>query len=76
MRWAHMSLARLKDALNRAVTRRLLTVNVASEVHIPLKARKAERKTKAVVMPWNATEVGAFITAMKGTACTRRCCCP
>ncbi len=61
-----MSLARLKDALNRAVTRRLVTVNVASEVHIPLKARKVERKTKAVVMPWNATEVGAFITAMKG----------
>ncbi|MET9559974.1 MULTISPECIES: tyrosine-type recombinase/integrase [Streptomyces] len=61
-----MSLARLKDALNRAVTRRLVTVNVASEVHIPLKARKAERKTKAVVQPWNATEVGAFIGAMKG----------
>ncbi|WP_242643596.1 hypothetical protein [Streptomyces laculatispora] len=66
-----MSLARLKDALNRAVTRRVVTVNVASEVHIPLKARKAERKTKAVVMPWNAAEVGAFITAMRGTACTR-----
>ena len=61
-----MSLGRLKDALNRAVTRRLVTVNVASEVHIPLKARKAERKTKAVVQPWNATEVGAFMTAMKG----------
>jgi integrase len=61
-----MSLARLKDALNRAVTRRLVTVNVASEVHIPLKARKAERKTKAVVQPWNATEVGAFVAAMKG----------
>ncbi|WP_406385028.1 tyrosine-type recombinase/integrase [Streptomyces sp. NBC_01618] len=61
-----MSLARLKEALNRAVTRRLVTVNVASEVHIPLKARKAERKTKAVVTPWNASEVGAFITAMKG----------
>ncbi|MEV5886306.1 hypothetical protein AB0L74_26925 [Streptomyces sp. NPDC052020] len=60
-----MSLAR-KDALNRAVTRRLVTVNVASEVHIPLKARKAERKTKPVVQPWNATEVGAFVAAMKG----------
>ncbi|MFJ8464029.1 site-specific integrase [Streptomyces swartbergensis] len=61
-----MSLARLKDALNRALTRRLVTVNVASEVHIPLKARKAERKTKTVVQPWNATEVGAFVGAMKG----------
>ncbi|MDT0616513.1 Arm DNA-binding domain-containing protein [Streptomyces lancefieldiae] len=44
-----MSLARLKDALNRAVTRGLVTVNVASEVHIPLKARKAERKTNLAV---------------------------
>ncbi|MFF5533438.1 tyrosine-type recombinase/integrase [Streptomyces cinerochromogenes] len=61
-----MSLARLKDALNRAVTRGLVTVNVGSEVHIPLKARKAERKTKAVVQPWNASEVGAFVAAMKG----------
>jgi integrase len=60
-----MSLARLKDALNRAVTRGLVTVNVASEVHIPLKARKAERKTKAVVQPWNASEVGAFVAVMK-----------
>jgi integrase len=60
-----MSLARLKDALNRAVTRGLVTVNVASEVHIPLKARKAERKTKEVVQPWNASEVGAFVVATK-----------
>ncbi|MCF3960092.1 tyrosine-type recombinase/integrase [Streptomyces fuscigenes] len=61
-----MSLARLKEALNRAVTRRLLTVNVASEVHIPLKARKAERKAKRVVPPWTAAEVGDFVAAMKG----------
>ncbi|MEU0992907.1 hypothetical protein [Streptomyces olivaceus] len=60
-----MSLARLEDALNRAVTRGLVTVNVASEVHIPLKARKTERKTKEVVQPWNASEVGAFVAAMK-----------
>lgn len=61
-----MSLARLKEVLNRAVTRRLVAVNVASEVHIPLKARKAERKTKTVVAPWNAAEVSAFVLAMKG----------
>ncbi|MFD0318218.1 hypothetical protein [Streptomyces flavalbus] len=60
-----MSLARLKEALNRAVTRGLVTVDVASEVHIPLKARKAERKTKEVVQPRNASEVGAFVAAMK-----------
>jgi integrase len=61
-----MSLARLKEVLNRAVTRRLVAVNIASEVHIPLKARKAERKTKTVVAPWNAAEVSAFVLAIKG----------
>ncbi len=42
-----------------------MIVKVASEVHIPLKARKAERKTKEVVQPWNASEVGAFVVAMR-----------
>ncbi|MGW4025212.1 hypothetical protein [Streptomyces sp. NPDC005009] len=51
--------------LNRAVTRGLVTVDVTGEVRIPLKARKAERKTKEVVQPWNASEVGAFVAAMK-----------
>ncbi|WP_306416629.1 MULTISPECIES: molybdopterin dinucleotide binding domain-containing protein [unclassified Streptomyces] len=29
-------------------------------------ARKAERKTKEVVQPWNSSEVGSFVAAMKG----------
>lgn len=29
------------------------------------KARKVERKTKEVAQPWNASEVGAFVAAMK-----------
>jgi hypothetical protein len=47
-----MSLARLKDALDRAVTRRLVTVNVAQHVTIPRRARREERKKKEEVKPW------------------------
>ena len=52
--------------LNRVATRGLVTVNVASEANVPRKARKAERKTKEVVQPWNASEVGAFVATTKG----------
>jgi integrase len=60
-----MSLARLKEALNRAVARRLVTVNVAREVTIPRKARKAERSAKALVQPWNVEEVHSFVRAVE-----------
>jgi integrase len=56
-----MSLARLKDALNRAVTRRLVPMNVAQHVTIPRRARKAERKNKQEVKPWNVLEVQTFV---------------
>ncbi|WP_242435739.1 site-specific integrase [Streptomyces sp. Root369] len=61
-----MSLARLKDALNRAVTRRLVTMNVAQHVTIPRRARKEERKKKEEVKPWNVQEVQAFVQGIKG----------
>jgi integrase len=60
-----MSLARLKDALNRAVTRRMLAVNVAQHVEIPRRARKEERKKKQEVRPWNVQEVQKFINGVK-----------
>jgi integrase len=60
-----MSLARLKEALNRAVARLLVAVNVAQEVTIPRNVRKAERSAKAVVQPWNVEEVQAFVRAVK-----------
>ncbi|GLW49652.1 site-specific integrase [Streptomyces sp. NBRC 14336] len=56
-----MSLARLKDALNRAVTRRLVPINVAQHVTIPRRARKEERKNKQEVKPWNVLEVQTFV---------------
>ncbi|WP_394298084.1 tyrosine-type recombinase/integrase [Streptomyces griseus] len=59
-----MSLARLKEALNRAVARRLVAANVAQEVTIPRKVRMAERRVKAVVQPWNVEEVHAFVRAV------------
>ncbi|MFD3563390.1 tyrosine-type recombinase/integrase [Streptomyces sp. NPDC058686] len=61
-----MSLARLKEALGRAVTRRLVYVNVAAHVNIPRRARKEERKTKEEVAPWNVQEVQKFIHGIKG----------
>ncbi|MCX5339726.1 hypothetical protein [Streptomyces atratus] len=60
-----MSLARLKEALDQAVTRRLVEVNVAREVTIPRNLRKAERRTKAMAPPWNLAEVRAFVCAVK-----------
>ncbi|MEV8019815.1 tyrosine-type recombinase/integrase [Streptomyces sp. NPDC086554] len=60
-----MSLTRLKEALNRAVTRRLVAVNVAQEVTIPRKVRKAERRAKAEVPPWSVAEVHAFVRAVR-----------
>ncbi|MGC4971813.1 tyrosine-type recombinase/integrase [Streptomyces sp. DT199] len=61
-----MSLARLKEALGRAVTRRLVYVNVAAHVTIPRRARKEERKTKEEVPPWNVQEVQKFIHGIRG----------
>lgn len=60
-----MSLARLKDALNRAVTRRMVAVNVAQEILIPRRAWKEERRTKEVVAPWSVAEVHSFVVAVK-----------
>ncbi|MEU6451271.1 tyrosine-type recombinase/integrase [Streptomyces sp. NPDC046979] len=60
-----MSLARLKDALNRAVARRVMAVNVAQYVTIPRKARKEDRKKKQDLKPWNVQEVQMFINGVK-----------
>ncbi|MEU4205258.1 tyrosine-type recombinase/integrase [Streptomyces sp. NPDC026294] len=61
-----MSLARLKEALGRAVTRRLVYVNVAAHVTIPRRARKEERKNQEEVQPWNVQEVQKFIHGIMG----------
>ncbi|MDT7840155.1 tyrosine-type recombinase/integrase [Streptomyces justiciae] len=60
-----MSLARLKDALNRAVKRHLVAENAAQDVTIPRKTRKAERLTRTVVPPWTETEVHSFVLGVR-----------
>lgn len=59
-----MSPARLKEALDRAVARRLVEVNVAREVKVPRNHRKAERRAKTVIPPWNLQEMRAFVDAV------------
>lgn len=61
-----MSLGRLKEALGRAVTRRLVYVNVAAHVTIPKRVRKEQRKVKEEVLPWNVEEVQRFIRGITG----------
>ncbi|MEU8482260.1 tyrosine-type recombinase/integrase [Streptomyces sp. NPDC048641] len=60
-----MSLGRLKEALGRAVTRRLVYVNVAANVTVPRRARKEERRTKEEVPPWNIQEVQQFLRGIE-----------
>jgi integrase len=59
-----MALGRLKEALNRAVTKRLVAINAAENVSIPRKARKAERKAKVEVAPWTVEEVRLFVAGI------------
>ncbi|MFF5279576.1 tyrosine-type recombinase/integrase [Streptomyces sp. NPDC000133] len=60
-----MSLARLKECLNRAVTKRLVSMNVAQHLAIPRRARKEERRTKEELKPWNVAEVHAFVQGIR-----------
>jgi len=62
---ADMALGRLKEVLNRAVTKRLVGLNVAAEVSIPSKARRADRKARPRVKPWNSAEVRAFVAGIR-----------
>ncbi|MFJ8606399.1 tyrosine-type recombinase/integrase [Streptomyces sp. NPDC093675] len=61
---AASTLARFREALARAMVKRLVAVNVASEVGIPRQARKAERKSRPVVPPWNLSEVQLFVAGI------------
>ncbi|MGW2843052.1 site-specific integrase [Streptomyces sp. NPDC001493] len=61
-----MSLGRLKEALNRAVTRRLVVMNVAENVTIPLRARKEDRRRKVDLKPWTVPEVQGFVMGVRG----------
>ncbi|MGV9427478.1 tyrosine-type recombinase/integrase [Streptomyces sp. NPDC003656] len=61
---ATATLTTFNEAMARAVTKRLVGVNVVAEVTVPRKARKAARKAKAEVRPWNVGEVQLFVAAI------------
>ncbi|MFJ6540473.1 tyrosine-type recombinase/integrase [Streptomyces sp. NPDC091385] len=61
---ATATLGIFKDAMARAVTKRLVGVNVAAEITIPRMARKAARRAKPEVRPWNVGEVQRFVAAI------------
>ncbi|MEV5472710.1 site-specific integrase [Streptomyces sp. NPDC052207] len=61
---AEMTLGRFRETLARAVVKRLVAVNVASEVGIPRQARKAERRSRPAVPPWNLSEIQLFVAGV------------
>ncbi|SDM47822.1 Site-specific recombinase XerD [Streptomyces sp. cf386] len=58
-------LGRLKEALNRAVTKKIVHLNVAQEVNIPRRARKEDRRNYPRPEPWNVVEVKEFLVGIR-----------
>lgn len=58
-------LSRLKEALGRAVARKLVHANVAEYVKIPRRARREDKRTNKRPAPWNVVEVKDFLLGIK-----------
>ncbi|MDX2705824.1 tyrosine-type recombinase/integrase [Streptomyces sp. PA03-6a] len=58
-------LVRLREALGRAVVRKLVATNVAEYVKVPKQARKQDRRDNRREAPWNVSEVQAFIRGIE-----------
>ncbi|MFE8013645.1 tyrosine-type recombinase/integrase [Streptomyces antibioticus] len=58
-------LTRLKEALGRAVVRKLITESPAKYVRISLADRKADKKARPKVKPWTVSEVQTFIRGIE-----------
>ncbi|MFD6974314.1 tyrosine recombinase XerC [Streptomyces sp. NPDC059949] len=54
-------LTRLREALDRAVVRRLVAVNVAKEVRPSLADKKTDKRERTRAKPWSVDEVQTFI---------------
>ncbi|MBT2450940.1 site-specific integrase [Streptomyces sp. ISL-43] len=54
-------LTRLREALGRAVVRRMVGVNVASEVRPSLADKKTDKRERTRAKPWSVDEVQAFL---------------
>ncbi|WP_234334800.1 site-specific integrase [Streptomyces sp. NRRL S-118] len=54
-------LTRLKEALSRAVVRKLIAVSPATHVRVSLADKKTDKRERARPAPWNVAEVQTFI---------------
>ncbi|MET8506815.1 site-specific integrase [Streptomyces sp. NPDC004787] len=54
-------LTRLKEALGRAVVRKLIAVNPAQYVRVSLADKKADKRARTRVEPWTVAEVQTFV---------------
>lgn len=66
IRSVRLALGRLRAALNLAVRRGLVVRNVAQHVTISREAKKKAEAAKPKSVPWDETEVKAFLAAIKG----------
>lgn len=58
-------LTRLKEALSRAVVRKLIAVNPAQHVRVALVDKKADKRERPRAKPWTVTEVQRFIAGIE-----------
>ncbi|MGW0583048.1 site-specific integrase [Streptomyces sp. NPDC002920] len=58
-------LTRLREALKRAVTRKLIAESPAQSVRISLADRKTDKRERPTVKPWSVAEVQRFIAGIE-----------
>jgi integrase len=58
-------LTRLKEALSRAVVRKLIPVNPAQHVRVALVDKKTDKRERVEVKPWTVEEVQTFIRGIE-----------
>jgi integrase len=59
-------LIRLREALKRAVVRKLIAVNPAESVRVALVDKKVDKQERDRPKPWTVSEVQAFIKGIEG----------
>lgn len=59
-------LIRLREALKRAVVRKLISVNPAESVRVALVDKKVDKQERDRPKPWTVSEVQAFIKGIEG----------
>ncbi|MFE9126999.1 tyrosine-type recombinase/integrase [Streptomyces sp. NPDC007148] len=58
-------LTRLREALARAVVRKLVPVNVAMHVRVALADKKIDKRERPALKPWTVSEVQTFIKGIE-----------